>query len=263
MIQQPEQPTQFIPGIYNYCDRWCQRCPLTAKCSFYATLVKEHAPGSTDRANESFWKEFQTVLGQALQVLTQLAREKGLDLESVSIATLLRDDGPPVDKSEHPLLRQAKQYALSVGDWLRTEQALLEAQKKQIQEYLQIGIPSKELARNFRVTRDAVDVIRWYQHQIHAKLKQAIFKEDDTHPAQFHIRDFDGIVKVALIAMDRSIAAWIHLSDVFPDKSDTILTILLQLDRLRKATEKAFPKARRFKRPGFDDGYVEQYETGL
>jgi predicted protein tyrosine phosphatase len=23
---------KFIPGIYNYCDRWCERCPFTSRC---------------------------------------------------------------------------------------------------------------------------------------------------------------------------------------------------------------------------------------
>ena len=28
---------QFISGVYNYCDRWCERCPLTSRCFVYAT----------------------------------------------------------------------------------------------------------------------------------------------------------------------------------------------------------------------------------
>ena len=24
--------TGFVPGIYNYCDRWCERCPLQFRC---------------------------------------------------------------------------------------------------------------------------------------------------------------------------------------------------------------------------------------
>ena len=27
----------LISGIYNYCDRWCERCPLTSRCLVYAT----------------------------------------------------------------------------------------------------------------------------------------------------------------------------------------------------------------------------------
>jgi len=27
----------FISGIYNYCDRWCERCALTSRSFLYAT----------------------------------------------------------------------------------------------------------------------------------------------------------------------------------------------------------------------------------
>ena len=27
----------LISGIYNYCDRWCERCPFTSRCLVYAT----------------------------------------------------------------------------------------------------------------------------------------------------------------------------------------------------------------------------------
>ena len=26
----------FIPGIYNYCDRWCERCLYTDRCRTFA-----------------------------------------------------------------------------------------------------------------------------------------------------------------------------------------------------------------------------------
>jgi len=39
-----------------------------------------------------------------------------------------------------------------------------------------------------------------------------------------------------------------------PDESDTILDLLVQRSRLGRAAEEAFPKARAFIRPGFDDG---------
>ena len=27
---------RFISGIYNYCDRWCERCQFTSRCLLYA-----------------------------------------------------------------------------------------------------------------------------------------------------------------------------------------------------------------------------------
>ena len=35
------EENNFIPGIFNYCDRWCERCPLTARCSVYAMVEDE------------------------------------------------------------------------------------------------------------------------------------------------------------------------------------------------------------------------------
>ena len=26
----------FIPGVFNYCDRWCERCPFSSRCRVYA-----------------------------------------------------------------------------------------------------------------------------------------------------------------------------------------------------------------------------------
>ncbi len=26
----------FIPGIHNYCDRWCERCPFSSRCRAFA-----------------------------------------------------------------------------------------------------------------------------------------------------------------------------------------------------------------------------------
>jgi hypothetical protein len=66
-------------------------------------------------------------------------------------------------------------------------------------------------------------------------------------------RDSDGSAKVALIAIDRSMAAWARLRSRFENEhGDAILALLVQLERLRRAAEAEFPQARAFVRPGFD-----------
>ena len=57
---------------------------------------------------------------------------------------------------------------------------------------------------------------------------------------------------MALLSIDRSIGAWGILRAHFPQEEDSILDILVHLERMRKAIEKAFPDARAFLRPGFD-----------
>ena len=34
--RKPARNPKFIPGIFNYCDRWCERCAFTARCRTFA-----------------------------------------------------------------------------------------------------------------------------------------------------------------------------------------------------------------------------------
>jgi hypothetical protein len=45
-----------ISGIYNYCDRWCDRCPFTLRCATYSVSVRgEEKRPPHDKANETLW----------------------------------------------------------------------------------------------------------------------------------------------------------------------------------------------------------------
>jgi hypothetical protein len=64
-------------------------------------------------------------------------------------------------------------------------------------------------------------------------------------------RDSDGSAKIALIATDRSIAAWASLrTAVGGEGGDEILDLLAQLAAIRRETEKLLPQAR-VRAPGF------------
>jgi hypothetical protein len=79
--------------------------------------------------------------------------------------------------------------------------------------------------------------------------------EDSPDLAEFP-KDSDGSAKVALIGIDRSIAAWRLLQLSTPDRAETIVPLILQLERLGRRVEKSFPEARDFIRPGFDEVLV-------
>ncbi len=51
---------RFISGIYNYCDRWCERCNFTSRCLTYEQLPessKSDDPAASDLDNAKFWEE--------------------------------------------------------------------------------------------------------------------------------------------------------------------------------------------------------------
>jgi hypothetical protein len=102
---------------------------------------------------------------------------------------------------------------------------------------------------------DNLQVVWWYQRFIYIKLMRSI-NGLQRHPEQVEDAQSspNGSVKIALIAIDRSIGTWgILLRDV-PDVRRATNEIILYLAGLRRLVEETFPLARAFVRPGFDAG---------
>lgn len=77
---------RYISGIYNYCDRWCERCPQTSRCLNYAMSEEEFGDReSKDIQNEAFWKKMSEVLQGTLDLVKEMAVEKGMDLDEIDL----------------------------------------------------------------------------------------------------------------------------------------------------------------------------------
>lgn len=252
---------RFIEGIYNYCDRWCERCPLTSRCLLYA---QEQADGEDldayDIKSEAFVEKLKSIFEQTREMITTMAKERGIDLDSLD----LEDDSISRRREElresHPLTRAAERYAKMVNRWFDHEYSAIE---QELHENDKDGLPLVDFDLQEKVERvgDALEVIRWYQFQIAVKIMRGLmrdeFDEDDGLEGMRQ-KDSDGSVKVALIGIDRSIGAWGRLREDLPSSANTILPFLVHLERLRRKTEQEFPDARKFIRPGFDDA-PDQY----
>ena len=71
---------RFVPGIYNYCDRWCERCPNTSRCLNYAMCETTF---NSDESQEAFWDKLGTIFATTLQMLHEKAEEMGIDLDAI------------------------------------------------------------------------------------------------------------------------------------------------------------------------------------
>ena len=241
----------FISGIYNYCDRWCERCPFTARCLVYATEKEDDDdnPESRDIRNAAFWQKVESIFRQTREMITAWAEENGVDLSTVDADSAIQEHRKDrEDVRGHELAVAAENYAWQVNEWFEEELGMQTSDDS--------GAPIDETSRDDTNVEDATEVIRWYQFQIAAKTVRALMSGGD-HESEddekINTKDSDGSAKVALIATDRSISAWRIMQLSFPDKADSIVPLLLALERLRQGTEQAFPKARDFIRPGFDE----------
>jgi hypothetical protein len=244
----------LISGIYNYCDRWCERCPLTSRCLVYATEQEDNdSPESHDLRNEAFWRKLSTVFQETREMIVDWAREAGVDLNGTADELETRPQRRRQLVDNHPLTKAGKKYANTASDWFRELDQTIEISDLRV----------TDLERdNSEQLEDAREVVQWYQYQIAVKTMRALSgrrEESDGDPeiAEFP-KDSDGSAKVALIGVDRSIAAWRLLQLSLPERAGSIVPVILQLERLRNRVEKTFPEARDFIRPGFDELLVPQ-----
>lgn len=233
---------ELIRGIYTYCDRWCERCTLSARCAVFA-MKRASPPHDHDHDNEAFWRQLEDTLGVAMDLLVEAAGECGVDLDALfteeDVALEQRVDA---EVQAHPLVRMAAEYLERVREWFDVTDGNLDE------------------TLNETALGDDERVILHYHTLIWTKINRAVcqlFESEPPYPPDL-THDVEGSAKVALIATDRSIAAWWRMPGQLPGHKGHILKCLVILARLREATERTFVNARDFVRPGFDEAAMQQ-----
>ena len=218
-----------IEFISEYCDRWCERCAFTSRCAAYAV---EAALGMCGDLKEAL----QLALG------VPMAAGSSRPPAEFELITPRREEQRAFEDAiqaharrikEAPLTKNAMDVAIAEHRWLH-EHAAIRA--------------SADV-----VVQDAVAVVLRYSVFIGGKLARALHgresgADSDDDPIQ---NDWNGSAKIALIAIERSQSAWRTIAEATGDVGAAALAA--SLATLGDDVENAFPFARLFKRPGFDE----------
>lgn len=227
---------KYISSIYNYCDRWCERCQFTSRC-LNCTIVEEQFGDlkEIDIANEAFWQKFSKMLQNTAVLIKEMANEYGVDIDSIDIDQICDDDIMKKDPAKDILSHMSMSYAKSVTDWFESEEHLFYEKENEMNRIRLISDqdnPDQEAAS----ISDSIEIVRYYQYQIHVKLERALksaseeaIEWDDDYP-----KDSDGSAKVALIGIKRSMSAWNILLSCFPEQQKQITTLIIFLGNIQK-----------------------------
>lgn len=237
----------FIPGIYNYCDCWCERCTLRHKCLNYSREqeMREECndPGNNNRDNKKFLEQIRLSFEVTLDMIAENSNEFGAKFEELY-------DEEICGFFENPVEEMATRYGSFMDKWLIENGELL---LKKANQLLSIR-DQREQAMKFA---DAVEVVQWYCYYIRAKIYRSFFKTDSRLIGEDNyddiIADNIGSAKVAIISINKSMEALGILYLQLKDQEDEILDFLRQLSEIKKHMLVTFPTAMEFKRPGFDD----------
>jgi hypothetical protein len=224
----------FIVGVFNYCDRWCERCAFTSHCRLFA-----------DRA------EIEASLDPYLKAITE--------------APPLPEDVPPPppewlqelieganEASREPIPREELQR---MRPRVRPEHEAINARAtsyaSRTYQWLTATAPGQTATQ---ADGNAREVISWFHFFIAAKVHRTLTEWPDEDPEDHtQPNDTDGSAKVALLGIDRSHAAWLDLVErglVSQREADAFIADLVWLG---EALERVRPHARGFIRPGFDE----------
>jgi hypothetical protein len=247
LLKQAKDP-KYISGIYNYCDRWCERCQFTSRC-LNCTLVKEQFGDlqAVDEFNEKFWKKYSEILQDTLALVKEMASEEGIDIEEVCKN---EDAIEEIILQPDIISHLSKKYAESVDDWFDSNTNSFYEKEVELNRIRLLSSKHNPAKEATEIT-DAIGIIRWYQYQVHVKLVRA--RESAVEEARYEDgfpKDSDGSAKVALIGIDRSIAAWKILSTHLPTDKAKLIHLIELLEKLKDRAENRFPCARNFIRPG-------------
>lgn len=256
----------IIPGIHNYCDRWCERCLFVNKCSVGIAELKM-SNEAKDINNEAFWDNLGHQFKMAIVLLDKEMNERGIVVTEEESKKLIeqqhqRDELRKQIRENHPLPKIAMEYSKVSIELLEREvfESLIQ---DDIQQKLELGIADEQQIKAELLTiKDSLEVIQWYNHFIWVKSMRALspgLGQDDEEELPL-FSDKNGSAKIVLLAVEASLGAWHKLFTSFPTLEDEILTIMAMLQKIMRLVKEEFPNAMSFIRPGFDEGWQQAWD---
>lgn len=253
----------FIPGIYNFCDKWCEKCTQQSNClSFVMGKKMEEKLGKTieeglNAKNENIWAYLKNIFDSTYEILHDLAEERGIEMEDIYASEDV-DKGLWSDEYNHALQEEENSdYLVATSDIIRIC-LIYECLSEDCLETIFGILDEKEWesgAKQEIETGEALDKINWYLDIIQAKVRRALLGfQQCKHSLNAKIgkEDYNGSAKVALIGIEQSVKSWQILKQYCPAAEKEISHILVILQQLVRDIEEQFPCARSFQRPGFD-----------
>lgn len=247
-----------IIGIHNYCDRWCERCIYTSKCAVYESTSKLSSE-QLDSDNAEFWDNLSSNFKQTLDLLKKEAEKRGIDFSEIenyepSEEELQNEKRKRDFAKKHNVAVLSRNYSKLTLAFTKEDVDLSEKVRELVKQgHLGIKSPD-EIVTTTADIGDAFEVVQWYMFFIEVKIQRALSGkfDDEEDPVDFP-KDSDGSAKIALIAIEKSMAAYAKLHTYFPEQEDVILNALSVLQQIKRGVELEFPNAYSFVRPGFDE----------
>lgn len=234
-----EEPSDRIDFISAYCDRWCERCAYTARCSAYACEVAVAMCGDFEQGLELAVGRPHPESNEPRERVPEWLQDfENAEMSEKELEAARAEEAARAARLKAmPVSSMAHDYSMLAHRWL------------------------KERYEGLRATADpllseALDIAMHDAFFVWVKLRRALDGRDrhlrgeevDDDPVQ---NDWNGSAKVALISIRRSEDAWRAIAQATGDEYAGMLADAVR--DLQTLALREFPHAMSFVRPGFDE----------
>jgi len=224
-----------IPEIQNYCNRWCQRCPLAHRCGVYQVInsanedISVLAEGTepSEEENDNIFQDFNPEASAALEEVKKEQEKRA-----------------PLNLHENALMQNFKQWNAHY------EKLLAYLQYDLLKEYLSKPILRKQKEQEID---NAFSVLYRYKDFLGPKLTRALGgKHDYVEGLELLQSDWNGTAKISLLVLSDICLATEKLLQYYGESEQKLIRFWQLSQNLRDQMRHEFPYALSFTRPGFD-----------
>lgn len=239
----PEPSESNISGVYNYCFRWCERCPFTDRCSNYQLLDELDEQHHRKKVKRVF-ERVPTLFTEALSSLKKSCERANYDWAAIKCDVEKNEVGVS-EISLRELDQLSRQFTVALLRW--------------VGEYRDQIKPAG--------WEDALEVLQWYGALLSSKTHRAVNSLEEPWPdlpadnsTEGITSDGNGSAKIALLAMARCLGALSVMLEEPGAFEEELLTFTLDILRMQQALRYFYPYANAFERVAFDE---EEYQDEI
>lgn len=232
----------MIDFVSSYCDRWCERCPFTNRCSLVA-FTDEHVPENLQDELVRLPNSFPALSGKFTDFLGRLELSLLKYRNSLSVIGYgAGEEFPrPTGMSEDALRELSMTVMLEARNLRKAKWG------PTLRQAPDFSRPDVQAIRNFH----------WYLGMVGPKFRRATMKEEGAGETDF---DAQRTARLTHIILARVIvSATVLIEEHGQPAYEDLRTILEDCLRLLAGIRSSYPEVYLYPRPGFDDPAERKY----
>lgn len=254
-----------ISGIYNYCDRWCEKCTYTNRCLLFKQEAEiEIKQILKDEDSPSVWmKDAADNFHEAFDQVNKFMDEEDEEYEEFGKDDF--EDEDDSDSFERNFLKEEIDDDRPSTFLKGADSSLILLSEKLFKDFfdyyelLKLKMPDELDEKNSKsILQQNIDTLGWYTPQIHIKIrmsywnKHKLSKSKDPEFAEIDEEMLNVSSRIAFIGIEKCITALNFLYQQMPELQSETKSLLNSVFQIRNIFIEEFPASQTYKRPYFD-----------